>query len=122
MNINDELMQGAVAKAIMDTMTPETRAELIQEAIASLLEPKKQGSGYNSPTKSDLQVAFDDVLRAEAVRYATGVLAEDPDFKDKVKALWRDVVEKMFGDSLVYKDLVEKLATNIATALTNSRY
>lgn len=55
-NLGDAQLGPIVAKAILDTMSPETREKLIVEAIKDILS-KRRTDSYNSPTV--IQAAFE---------------------------------------------------------------
>lgn len=119
LRVNDDAMKSLVAKAIVDSLTPETREKLIGDAVTQTLTKPEQSGSY-SEKRSPLQRAFDYAVSAEAERYAREHLANDGAFKAQVEALFADVAKKLFEDNR--DDLVSSIATIIRNALTKDRY
>lgn len=111
LNINNEQMVTLVTKAIFDSMTPESREELLKGAISSLMVTRKQGH-YGATDKTPLQEAFE----LAAFRVAQTIIEEemkgDENFRVSVKAAYTLAVEKTFkGDGL------EKVVTRVSNAM-----
>jgi hypothetical protein len=78
MKLDDPALEPIVAKAIIDSITPEAREALIANAVKDLLN-RPSGSGYNQPT--NIQALFNAAVRQAAEKIAQEHLAEDPTFK-----------------------------------------
>lgn len=112
--VDAEAMQSLVAKAIIDSMTPEKRNELIENAIKTVLAtPRKQNSW--DPDRSPLQLAFNEAVRICTDKMARDIIAEDVTFQAKLKELFADVAAQLFERDR--DDLVDKIADAFASSL-----
>lgn len=121
LNLNDDALQALVSKAIVDTLTPEMRVNLITSAVKDTLQKAESSNGYNSDRRSPLQRAFDNACRVEAERFAREQLEKDPVFQEQLQGLFKDVAAKLF-DEQNRDELVSAMADNIRKALTKDRY
>lgn len=121
MNLNDENLKSIVAKAIIDSITPESREKLIQDSITSILTSEETTSAYGrTKSKSPLQKAFDESVITYAQKYANEILENDQDFKSKIEILFQEVSKKLFEDQR--EELVDGIVRMIRNALTKDRY
>ncbi len=118
MRLDDPALEPIVAKAIIDSITPENREALISNAVKELLN-RASGSGYNQPT--NIQRLFNDAVSTAAKKMADQYLTEDPDFQAKLKGLFVDVSEKLFSTE-TRDELVTSLSDRIVAGLTRDRY
>lgn len=117
--LNDDAMRQIISKAILDSLTPERREEIIATAVANLLSEKTNPNSYNSKTK--LQGAFDYAVQNIAQSVAIKELSEDGALRDKMQKLMLDAWEKMTtGDA--YSALVEKVANAMSKGISGDRY
>ena len=117
MNLDDATMKAAVAKAVIDTLTPEKREELLTNAVQHILSAK-ESSNYNSPTL--IQGAFNSAVAAVARETAMEQITKDPEVKAKIEGLIKDAWAKVTGEE--YSSVVEKVADAIRKGLTGDRY
>ncbi len=113
--LDDEQMKALMAKSIVDSLTPEARTSLIQNAIAKLMQP----DAYSK--KNPVQEAFDFAVQAVARKIADEMLENDPKFQEQVKGLFVDVAAKMFAADRREK-LVDDLAERVRRGLLGERY
>ena len=121
LNLNDDALQALVSKAIVDTLTPEMRENLITSAVKDTLQKVESSGGYNSDRRSPLQRAFDSACRAEAERFAREQLENDPVFQEQLQGLFKDAAAKLFAAEN-RESLVSAMADTIRIALTKDRY
>lgn len=118
MNIDDTAMKSVVAKAILDSLTPEVKATLITNAIASVIS-EKVSTSYNAPTV--LQYAFNQAVRNVAEQVARDMLADDQVLKEKLKTLMLEAWEKLAGGE-AYTKLIENVSSAMAKGISGDRY
>lgn len=120
MNLTDEAIKAATAKAIIDTLTTEKRDELVRGAIESLLNDKASDR-YNSPTK--LQAAFNDAVKAFAFQMAKDEL-EKPENREQLSKVVADGVKQAlcFDDPERYESIQNKIAMAVERGMTGERY
>lgn len=118
--LDDNTMRDVITAAILKTLTEESKALLIQQAIASLLAPiPKKDAWDRTPERTKLQEIFDNsayAVAGEAVREA---------FKtdERVKASMRELVAKGLEKALEDGELPSKLASVISEVFSKaSRY
>ncbi|CDO34649.1 hypothetical protein SPHV1_1750001 [Novosphingobium sp. KN65.2] len=117
-NLSDDNMKDIIAKAVLDTLTPESRSELISNAIKSLLV-KPTGNSYNS--KTPMQDAFDCAVRDVARAVAQEQIVGDPEIKAKITSLIADAWVNLTNAER-YSKLVENVTSAIERGLTGDRY
>jgi hypothetical protein len=101
-------LQQATVQALLNAMTPEVKAQLIENAIKNLLTPSTNSwENKKTPIESVFEGAATQVVREEAAR----LFKEDEAVRDKVVGLMRRVADKMLGDD------VDSFATRIAEAM-----
>lgn len=119
--LDESTMRDVITAAIVKTLTEESKALLIQQAIASLLAPSKADSQYRygEEKKTRLQEIFDQAAYAMAIEVVRATLKED----DRVKASLRELVAKGLEKALEDAELPGKLASVISEVFSKaSRY
>ena len=116
--LNDENMKDIIAKAVLDSMTPESRSEMIQSAIKSLLVTPT-GNSYNK--KSPLQDAFDDAVREVARQTAREQIVGSSEIATAITAMISEAWTKLMTDENRTK-LVDRLVSALEKGLTGDRY
>lgn len=120
LKIDSEGMNALVAKAIMDSLTPEKREQLIQAAIAGLLE-RKRSTRLGASDKSELQEIFEQATYATASQVIREGLEKDAVFREKIDSVFREAVERAFtGDGR--EKMVEQISRQIVEGLKIDRY
>lgn len=117
-NLSDDNMKDIIAKAVLDTLTPESRNDLIQNSIKSLLTTKPSG-GYGSV--SPLQSAFNEAIATVARQVASEQLKANAEVKTALEKLITDAWGKLTHDD-GYSLLVEKVVAAMTSALAPDRY
>lgn len=118
-NFSDDQMNTIVAKAVLDSLTPERRDELIQSAVKGLLEKDPEPRGYGDK-RSAFQRAFDSAVRQVAEKVAYEQLRDNEEVKASIAKMFADAWAKLSaGDA--YDGLVSKIASAMAEGLTGSK-
>lgn len=121
LRVDDSAMKSLVAKAIVDSLSPEAREKLIGDAVTqTLTQPQNQNNSYGSK-RSPLQQAFDYAVEGEARKYAAEIIAADGPFKEQLRKLFEDVSRKVF-EAEGRDKMVDDIASTIVRALTKDRY
>lgn len=104
-------LREATTQAIMGTLTPEVRGQIIQKAISALLTPSTNSWDKN---KSPIELAFEQAVTQLARDEAKRMISEDAPTREKVQQLLRTTADKVLGADM------EKLADRMAEAFTSS--
>ena len=89
LNINESVLEGVIAKAVIESITPEQRDKMLAGVIDSLLaKPKQNEPGYRSygNNRSNLEVAVEQAVFSTALKIMREELENDPRVRDGVKA------------------------------------
>jgi hypothetical protein len=116
--IPPEAMEAIVAKAIFESLTPETRNALLEKAVTSLFE-RKRGNSYDSRT--ELQQLFDDATKSVAGKLVREHLETNADFVAKIDQIFKDAVERAFKDEK-REAMVTAIADAIVKGVSRDRY
>jgi hypothetical protein len=112
-NVEKEL----VVKAILDSLTPEKRDELLKGAIASCFEGVGERDTIGRKTKSRLQVIYESAAHEVAVE-AIREQMQTPEVREQFNRLARDVILKAIDEKDGnYPTLVERLAGHFIASL-----
>lgn len=114
LNLNDEQMRSVVTAAILQTISPEQRDTLIQEALKSLLVPKQ--SDYYGTKKTPIQEAFERAAFQVAMRVAEGYFAENETVRAEMEGLVAEAWQKVVGEGRIR--VVDRMADAIVVALS----
>ena len=115
--ISDQDMKAAVAKAVLETLDQGKRDLLIQNALETLLAPRK--GQYSSKEPSILQELFSSELELHARNVVRGYFADDGPMREKLDGFIQEIVKKMFtgeggalGDALadIVAEAIKKLS------------
>lgn len=107
LQIDSQAMQIIVAKAIMDTMTTESRDALVQQAIATLITPPpKDRNSYSSrEPRSPLQEMFEYSVQNVARDMVATIVRDDDAFRARIRELLDAALAKAFegerGESII---------------------
>lgn len=115
LNLDDAALREATVQAIMGTLTPEVRAELLQNALTSILTtpPGTSAYGYSKPI-SPIQRAFNEAVDLVAQQEAKRLVSEDADLRAKMQELLRKVADKVLATDM------DKMAENMANSFVAS--
>lgn len=116
--LSDDNMKDIIAKAVLDTLTPESRADLIGNAVKGLLTTPI-GNSYDK--KSPLQSAFDNAVREVAQQIAREQIVGNAEIKGTITKLIADAWEKLVVPEN-YSKLVDNVTSAIERGLTGDRY
>lgn len=115
--LSDDNMKDIIAKAVLDTLTPESRENLIASAIKGLLATPT--GGYDK--KTPIQSAFDSAVREVAQQIAREQIIGDAKAKATITSLIAAAWEKLVVPEN-YSKLVDNVASSIERGLTGDRY
>jgi hypothetical protein len=104
-------LREATAQAIMGTLTPEVRGQIIQKAISALLAPSTNSWDKK---KSPIELAFEQAITQLARDEAKRMIAEDEPTRLKVQELLRTTADKVLNAD------ADKLAQRMADAFVDS--
>jgi hypothetical protein len=117
--IDDSQLKDMIAKAVIDSLTPESRVELITNAVKQLLA-RKTGNAYDS--RSELQVAFDNAVRDVAREIALEHM-RSADMRAAIDKIVAEAVKRALNlDSDAFNAMADKMADQIRRAITGERY
>jgi len=111
LKLDNEAMRAATEQAIMGTLTPELRNEILQGAVKAILT-ERQSTWGNS--KSKLELAFEQAVAEVARKEAQRIVGEDTELRARIEALLRVVADKVLSAD------VEQLADKMADAFAAS--
>lgn len=115
LNVSDDQLKQVIAGAILETITPEKRNELLREAVGNLLIAKAK---YNEG-KTVMQEAFEYAVQLTAREMIDKKLKEDVDVIAKIKLLIDEAVIRAIDGNR--ENLIEKMASNFAKFLAGER-
>ncbi len=119
LKLNDDQLQSAVAGAIIGTLTPEVKQELLTTAVKSLLEPRKDPYNYGKKLNTPLQDAFENQVSLIAQSVVREFLNKDTDLRAKIAEMYKLAVDKVLaGDSIAKQNLVDRMADNFVSFLS----
>jgi|GEM_PF-4842166 len=104
-------LREATAQAIMGTLTPEVRENLLRSAISNLLNKK---TGEYGMGKTELEIAFDRATTEVARELVREYVKSDASFMEKLNALIRETADRILNMP------VDKMAEKMADAFTSS--
>jgi hypothetical protein len=113
LKLSDEQLNGVIAGAVLQAMTPEARQELLAKAVGSLLTPKKES--WQKDAKSPLQEAFERAVFSVAHDVCREELKNDTVVREKVRGMVVAAVEKAM---LNQEKIVENLAARLSDLLS----
>lgn len=118
-NLDDNQLNSVIAKAIIDTITPERQSEIIAQAVRSLID-RKDSTRYDSP--SVLQAAFNSAVGDVARKIAVEKVSGDADMRAAIDKLYLDAWKKLTEGDETYNKLVDKIANAMDRAISGDRY
>lgn len=116
--LSDDNLAQIVAKSIMDGLTPETRNQLISNAVKTFLDGKVDAGRYNSATH--LQDLFNRAVINVASKQLEAQLLVDEAFAANIKSVIDEASTRAFGQGR--EKLVDALACAIHKAVVGDRY
>ena len=110
-NLDGEALREATVQAMVSTLTPEVREQIIRQALDRILAPS-----MNSWEKgeSPIEMAFKNAIMGVAREEAQRLMREDKGVVERVHSLLHDAIEKMLGAD------PEKMASRMADAFVAS--
>jgi hypothetical protein len=119
MPIDDATLNALATKAILESLTPEMKTELLARAVSHLFEiPEPERNHYGArDTRTRFQRSFDDALEY-AQRHVVGQLLQSPEYSEKIRALIDAAVTQVFEKKL---DLAELVTAAFSTGIARLR-
>lgn len=112
LNLDADALREATVQAMVGVLTPEIQKKLVQQAVEAALKPSTDSWNRG---KSPLQEAFDRAIVAVANAEAKRMVEEDPQMRDQIKVLMREVADKVLNAD---KDkLADRMASSFVDAL-----
>lgn len=105
-------LREATSQAIMGMLTPEIKANLIQNAIKQLLNP---GTDSWNRDRSPIQEAFNQAVVFVAREVAKAHVEGDPQIKGRLQTLMRETADKVLNAD--QEKMVEKMADAFVAAI-----
>lgn len=116
--LDDAGMKALVSEAILQSLDAQKRDALIKEALAYLLEPKRDAYGSRL---TPLQDAFREAVSNFARRTVEEMFEKETAIRDDVLKLIKDSWAALMSDQR-YPKLVTKFGEAISSALTGRDY
>ena len=119
LKIDPELMKDFVRRAVLDSLAPEAREELLVKAIASLFV--KSESNSLSKGRSPL----DEILAQEATQLCREILREELDKPENRERVQQAVVaawQKLHAEPDRYDKMVTRMADALSEAISERQY
>jgi FKBP-type peptidyl-prolyl cis-trans isomerase (trigger factor) len=110
-------LREATTQAIMGILTPEVRAQLIQQSITAILKPSTDNWNRD---KSPLQEAFNRAVQEVAQEEAKRVIAGDPVIALKLAQMLREVADKVLSTD--HEKFVERMAESFVSSIKSRDY
>jgi hypothetical protein len=115
--IKQETLDAAVQKTFLENMTEEFKLEILKGAVAKMFE--KERDRYGSVSASMVEQAFNTALFTYLRKYAQDVVENDPVFKGKVRELYTEITNEIFGSQRAA--VVSSMATAIVEGMEINR-
>lgn len=96
--LTDEQFQSALSAALLQSLTPEMRDDLIKQAIAYLTTPRESTSIYGKRTDTPLREAVDVACRQLAHDVAREYIVNSPEVKDVYRAAIAEATAEVLAD------------------------
>ena len=116
--LSDDNIKDIIAKAVLDTLTPESREQMITSAVKSFLTIPV-GNQYEK--KSPLQSAFDNAIREVAASIAREQIINNSEIHATISTMIADAWKKLVIPEN-YSKIVDNLSSAIERGLTGDRY
>ena len=92
--LTDEQFQGALSAALLATLTPDMREDLIKQAITYLTTPREFNT-YGKRNETPLREAVDQACRQLAYDVAKEHITGNPQVRDAYKAAMTEAVAEL---------------------------
>lgn len=106
--LDDTNLKSIVSAAVLQTLTAESRDELIKQAVSHLMQPDKMGR-YGNLTP--LEQAFGFAVEKTAREIIADIVRDD----DAVKTALRDLAAKSIAKAMLSETVVNDIADAIGT-------
>jgi hypothetical protein len=113
LKLNPEQFEQLVSAVIVQQLAPESREEILKDAIAHLLT-KQPDSPYSSRRVSPLQEAFNQAIRTIAYQVANEWLKARPEVRQQVEALVAEAYQKAVTEGRA--EIVDRIAVQMSRA------
>ncbi|MEH1893171.1 MAG: hypothetical protein V7K92_28400 [Nostoc sp.] len=121
--LNEDKLKTLVTEAIFaELTTPESREELIKQAIASLLIPRTQQGTYGSrETYDPLQNAVDVAVSKAAQQILIEEVKNHPQLKEGIKNVVNKVIDSFLNNDAVIEAVAENLGQLIIDSVVRGK-
>lgn len=121
-NLPGEAFEALVQKAILDSLTPEQRENIIAQALKFLVTPQESGY-YGKRVESPLQHAFQTATRGALGRVVEDMVVNDEEVRGfvegELRTLVREFTRQLGGDT--YSELRSVLIDAMVQHLADKR-
>lgn len=111
LNLDGDALREATVQAMLGVLSPETKANVLKQAIESLLAPSTNSWDRK---KSQIELAFEQAVMNIAREEAEKLVSEDEALRAQMKELLRVTADKVLNAD------VDKLAERMATSFAES--
>lgn len=119
LNIPADAVRDVVAKAILESITPEVREKILTDAVAGILTASPAQRGYMQPGQSPLAAAFESAVNGAVLSVAREMLAENAEAQAAIKRHVGEAIAALCEGN--YSGLPEKIGAAIGDWLQEQR-
>jgi glycosyltransferase A (GT-A) superfamily protein (DUF2064 family) len=111
LQLDSDALREATVQAIIGVLTPEVKANVLENAVQAILKPSTNSWEKN---KSPLELAFERAVEQVANAEAKRMIEEDGAIRERIKELLRATADKVLNAD------PDKLAQRMANAFADS--
>ena len=111
LQLDGDALREATVQAMLGVLTPEVKAQVLEQAINQLLKPSTNAWDKK---RSPIELAFDEAVQRVAKQEASRMVTEDAAIQASLKELLRKTADKVLGADM------EELAQRMADAFVIS--
>lgn len=119
LNIPADAVRDVVAKAILESITPEVREKILSDAVAGILTATPAQRGYVNPGQSPLAAAFEQAVAVAVQRVAHEMVAESEEAQTAIRRHVGEAIASLCSGN--YSGLPEKIGEAIGSWLQGER-
>lgn len=120
LNLGENEMRAIVAEAIVAKLDEAARRDLIQQAVAKMLVPERQGYGSRATEQSWLHMAFENAVRNLTYEVAREYIESHPEVRQQIEdALGAALVKLTQGNRSIRAAVAESVASALESKLND---
>lgn len=109
--IPEEALQAVVAHAIVESVTPAQREDILLSAVTALITPPAKARPYDPTPMSPLQAAFDNAARAAVNTIVRELVSADTEFLARIRAVASEEIRRMIAEDYRLEEAVMEALT-----------